>query len=86
MDVLFKKLFSVTMRGREQAIKINDAVIDGGIPVVNRIAKEARELLVDYYGHCENIYQDTVQNLTGTTGAFMAQAPAAAAPAAPRRR
>ena len=37
-------------------IKINDAVLKGGFPVIDRINNSARQLLVDYYSNCETTY------------------------------
>jgi hypothetical protein len=71
VDALFNKLFARTdVRGTDRLV-INDALLKGGIPAVNKIADEARVILVAYYVECERIYQTTVANLSSTTGAFV---------------
>jgi hypothetical protein len=42
----------------------------GGMPAVNRLAEEARELLVDYYGDCESLYKEGL----GMLGSYRASA------------
>lgn len=42
------------------AFEINPAVMAGGIEAVNRIAVDARELLIKYYEECEDTYKQGV--------------------------
>jgi hypothetical protein len=63
----------------------------GGMPALNRLAEEARELLMDYYGDCETLYKGGLgmlgtyrRSTTAAAPATVAAAPAPAAPAAGR--
>jgi hypothetical protein len=71
MAILFK-LFN-----RKQidagVFELNPEVMRGGIETVNKIAEEARELLINYFGDCEETYKD---------GLYILQNRAAANPAA----
>ncbi len=53
----------------------------GGMPALNRLAEEARELLMDYYGDCETLYKEGL----GMLGTYR-RSTAAAAAAAPAPR
>ena len=55
MGLLFK-MFSQKelMAGR---FGFNVQFLAGGMPAVNRLAEEAREILMDYYGDCEQLYK-----------------------------
>ena len=56
--VIFKQLFDFKRdkSSNRLEIKINDAVLKGGFPVIDRINNSARQLLVDYYSNCETTY------------------------------
>jgi hypothetical protein len=58
--VILKKLF-VIQPGK--AITIHPTVLEGGIPVVNQIAEETRNLLVGYYTSCEALYGKGVETI-----------------------
>lgn len=61
VDALFKKLFAISADG---TIAFNPNLLARGIPEVDRIAEEARILLVGYYTNCEALYQSTVEQLS----------------------
>jgi hypothetical protein len=52
--MLFK--IEVGKDGRS-TVKLQDALINGGIPYLNTISKSARELLISYYSRCEETYK-----------------------------
>lgn len=60
VTVLIKKLFYITDSG---AIYFHPTVQKGGLDEVNRIAAEARDLLIDYYKDCERGYRNTLYNV-----------------------
>ena len=55
--LLMKKLFLVE---RGKPIQIHPLVLEGGIPVLNKLGEEARDLLINYYVNCEKSYGDGV--------------------------
>jgi hypothetical protein len=59
MNIL-KKLFVITP---SRPILLQPAIETGGMDAVERVAAEARELLIDYYSSCEVTYRDAVQDL-----------------------
>jgi hypothetical protein len=59
MNIL-KKLFVITPT---RPILLHPDVEKGGMAAIERIAAEARDLLVDYYSTCEITYRDAVQDL-----------------------
>jgi hypothetical protein len=71
VEALFKKLFSITNVRGSLRLTINEELLKGGIPAVNKIAADARIVLVDYYSQCETMYQDTLRELGTTAGAFL---------------
>lgn len=58
--LLIQKLFYI---GENNAIFFHPAIQKGGLEKVNRIAAEARDLLISYYQDCEKSYRDTVFNV-----------------------
>jgi hypothetical protein len=64
VEAIFKKLFDIRKSGSQYALAINENLFNKGIPEVEKISDEARDLLTGYYGECEQIYQDTVKVLT----------------------
>lgn len=64
VEAIFKKLFDIRRSGNQFALTISENLFKKGIPEVEKISDEARAILTDYYGECEQIYQDTVQLLT----------------------
>ena len=58
--LLIQKLFYI---GENNAIFFHPAIQKGGLEEVNRIAAEARDLLISYYQDCEKSYRDTVFNV-----------------------
>lgn len=60
VTLLIKKLFYITESG---AIYFHPTIQKGGLEEVNRIAAEARDLLIDYYKDCEKGYRDTVYDV-----------------------
>jgi hypothetical protein len=73
MSLLFK-MFSQKelMAGR---FGFNTQFLAGGMPAVNRLAEEARELLMEYYGDCEQLYKEGVAMLTSKVPATQASGP-----------
>ena len=59
MNIL-KKLFIITP---SRPILLQPAVEAGGMDAVEKIAAEARDLLIDYYSSCEVTYRNAVQDL-----------------------
>jgi hypothetical protein len=59
MNIL-KKLFIITP---SRPILLQPAIEAGGMDAVEKIAAEARDLLIDYYSSCEVTYRDAVQDL-----------------------
>jgi hypothetical protein len=60
------------------AFEINPAIMSGGIEAVNRVAVDARELLINYYSDCEETYKQGV--ILVKSGQIGAVAPVASAP------
>jgi hypothetical protein len=60
VTLLIQKLFYI---GENNAIFFHPAIQKGGLEEVNRIAVEARDLLIRYYQDCEKSYRDTVFNV-----------------------
>lgn len=60
VTLLIKKLFYITDSG---AIYFNPIIQKGGLEEVNRVAAEARDLLIDYYKDCERGYRGTLYNV-----------------------
>uniref|UniRef100_A0A6C0BI29 Uncharacterized protein n=1 Tax=viral metagenome TaxID=1070528 RepID=A0A6C0BI29_9ZZZZ len=58
--LLIQKLFYI---GENNAIFFHPVIQKGGLEEVNRIAVEARDLLISYYQDCEKSYRDTVFNI-----------------------
>jgi hypothetical protein len=73
-----KKIFSIEFKNGVWTPKgINNSILFAGFPALDAITNQARELLVDYYVGCENVYQKGVKSWKAENKA----APAAAAPA-----
>lgn len=71
VEALFKKLFSITNVRGSLRLTLNEALLKGGIPAVNKVAEEARAILVEYYRECETMYQETIRELSSTRGAII---------------
>lgn len=80
VEAIFKKLFEIGRSGDKYALSINENLFKKGIPEVEKISDEARKLLVEYYGECELIYQQTVQKLDPTKFDTAREGAAAAVP------
>jgi hypothetical protein len=66
VEQLLKKIFII-----DNTITLNSNILDKGVRGIEEIAKEARELLTDYYSNCQNNYMDGVrllQNPSAPTG------------------
>jgi hypothetical protein len=64
VEKLFMKLFDIgQQRDGSLSIKISENLFKGGIPAVEAVANEARLLLGEYYGKCEEIYRTTASKL-----------------------
>lgn len=55
VTLILKKLFLVE---KGKPVRIHPQVLEGGIPVLNKIGEEARDLLIQYYVNCEKSYAD----------------------------
>ena len=53
---ILKKLFLLPIESGK-SLQIHPRILKGGMEEVNKIANEARELLVDYYSQCEIMYR-----------------------------
>lgn len=64
VEQLFSKLFDIS-RQKDGAlgIRIAENLFKGGIPAVEQVANEARVLLGEYYGKCEEIYRTAASKL-----------------------
>ncbi len=82
VERIFKKLFDIGRSGDKYALSINENLFKKGIPEVEKISDEARGLLMEYYGECEMIYQETIKELDQSK--FDTTSEAAAAP--PRKK
>jgi hypothetical protein len=49
------RLFNLDKKG--VIIGIHPTILKGGIPMINKLAEEARNLLTDYYKYCESTYR-----------------------------
>lgn len=58
VERLLKKIFII-----DNTITLNPDILDKGIRGIEDIAKEARELLTDYYSNCQTNYMDGVRIL-----------------------
>ena len=77
-----KKIFSIEFKNGVWTPKgINNSILFAGFPALDNITNQARELLVDYYVGCENIYQKGIKTWKGENKAAPS-APAANAAAA----
>ncbi len=64
VEKLFMKLFDIgRQRDGSLGIKISEYLFKGGIPAVEQVAAEARILLGEYYGKCEEIYRTAASKL-----------------------
>ena len=57
MTIIFK-LFDRNSIEKQRTFSLNVAMLKGGTEAVNEIAREARELLLNYYQGCEEIYRE----------------------------
>jgi hypothetical protein len=56
MTILFKLFNERAVRSGK--FEISDYVQNGGMAAVNQLAEETRNMLVQYYGDCEQTYKD----------------------------
>ena len=83
---LLKKLFKIEFKnGKWTPTGIHEKVLLGGFPLLDNYTDHARELLVNYYFGCEDIYQNgikTVNEQISSVPVAPSVAPAPAVPAA----
>ena len=61
-----KKIFSIEFKNGVWTPKgINNSILFAGFPALDNITNQARELLLDYYVGCENVYQKGVKSWKG---------------------
>ncbi len=66
VEALFKQMFATASSPQGQIVLgFSQNILQKGIPEIERIAAQARTLLVDYYSHCEEFYQTTVSAMMG---------------------
>ncbi len=65
---LSTKLIRVYKEGGVQKISLHPDLLRGGIQAVNVLSKEARNILVDYYKGCEELYQQGVRKVLNSRG------------------
>jgi hypothetical protein len=61
MQVIFKLFDETALRARE--MKINPNILNQGMPAINSLAEEARNLLIAYYSGCEKTYTEGLYRL-----------------------
>lgn len=65
VDALFKKLFMIDRSKPQQlGLAFHPELLKRGIPAVEQIAAAARNLLVDYYTNCEEMYAAAVEQMS----------------------
>ena len=65
VDALFKKLFMIDRSKPQQlGLAFHPELLKRGIPAVEQIAAAARNLLVDYYTNCEEMYAAAVEEMS----------------------
>jgi len=62
---LLKQLFLIKKGDQELMIRINPMVMLKGFPELDRINRNARAILIDYYSTCEGLYKTGLQVLEG---------------------
>jgi hypothetical protein len=68
---LIFSIFDQNSIERDKKLKFNARIVSGGMPEINRIANETRNLLLQYYKGCELTYRDgllMIYNYEKTTG------------------
>ena len=68
---LIFSIFDRTSAERDKKLKFNPRVVSGGMPEINRIANDTRNLLLQYYKGCELTYRDglvMIYNYEKSTG------------------
>jgi len=61
MRIIFKLFDEASLRKRE--MKINANILNLGMPALNSLAEEARNLLISYYSNCEKTYTEGLYRL-----------------------
>lgn len=65
-ETVLKKLFTVERQENMPVrIKINDALLKGGLAALNQINAEVRAILIEYYSDCEAKYMVGVRHIEG---------------------
>jgi hypothetical protein len=64
LGILTKLVVVQTIPGTGVKVSLNPLILKTGNPGVAIVAKEARELLMKYYGNCEKIYRIAAQTLS----------------------
>lgn len=70
VEFISKKLVMIYTDKGGRSISLHPALLKGGIAEVNKLGVEAREILVDYYKGCEDLYQKGLGRLVGNPGAY----------------
>jgi hypothetical protein len=77
---ILAKLFLIKKVGGAYEIHIHPNIFKNGIPEINKISEEARNILTMYYSSCETIYQSGVKVIASRV---LTKKPAPVAPTAP---
>jgi hypothetical protein len=60
VEFLSKKLIMIYREGSGTKVSLHPNILKGGIPEINKLAAEARAVLIEYYKGCEDLYQKGV--------------------------
>jgi len=64
--LLLEQLFKIEKTSGDMVIRIHPNVMLKGIPELDRINRLARNMLVEYYSNCENLYKQGIQGIAQT--------------------
>jgi hypothetical protein len=68
IDFLTKKLVRIYKEGSGQKISLHPNILKGGIQEINKLSAEARQILVEYYKGCEDLYQQGLRKVVSSRG------------------
>ena len=81
MELLYK-MFDARKLQTEKSLAFNPKFAAGGMPAVNALVEEARNLLMEYYSDCEGLYKGGLALMAAKMPAGTAAASGASAPQA----
>ena len=68
IQFLTKKLVYIYKEGGGTRVSLHPSILKGGISEVNKLSSEAREILIEYYKGCEDLYQMGLQKILASRG------------------